>query len=208
MGRKRYPVFVSYSRADAALVEGLTNIFRAAGPAVFRDKDSIRAGKPWRAEIITAIDGCHTVLVFWCHHASQSDEVRYEYERAISFNKTVVPVLLDSTEMTKPLGQFHAVDLRGALGPHLGFDLKVQYPEGQSWGFCFPTPEQGEESKPIVTNETGWPGSSGAQSDGQADESWLALPVSSPTPQAMAAAGNLLADALVTRWAGEARNGI
>lgn len=110
------PVFVSYSRRDQELVRRLLGLFKAADLPVFRDEDGILPGRKWRIAINEALEHCQTVLVFWCGHAAQSSEVKYEYERAISLDKRVVPVMMDETELPTILGQYQGVDLRMALG--------------------------------------------------------------------------------------------
>lgn len=63
-----------------------------------------------------ALEHCERVLVFWCEHSSEFNEVRNEYLLAISLQKRVVPVLVDTTPMPEELGRFQAVDLRQTVG--------------------------------------------------------------------------------------------
>jgi hypothetical protein len=95
-------VFASYSRTDALLVRDLVGLFAAVDVPVFRDEQSIKPGRKWRVEIDAALEQCQVILVFWCAHAAQSSEVRSEYERAISLDKRVVPVLIDHTALPPP----------------------------------------------------------------------------------------------------------
>jgi hypothetical protein len=105
-------VFASYSHKDAELVRRLLGLFRAADVPVFRDEETIIPGRKWRIEIEEALEQCQTLLLFWCGHAAKSSEVQNEYERAISLDKRVVPVLMDDTVLPTQLGQYQGVDLR------------------------------------------------------------------------------------------------
>lgn len=111
-------VFVSYSRADQALVTPIVQILRAVGGAVFHDLDSIPPGRRWRPVIEDSIDHAAVVLVFWCDHARTSDEVRQEWQRAIRAGKAVIPTLLDDTPLDSGLGEFQAIDLRALALVH------------------------------------------------------------------------------------------
>jgi TIR domain-containing protein len=114
--QKQYRVFVSYSRKDAPLVQHLVSLLRAIDTVPFLDEQSIDAGANWRADILSALEQCERVLVFWCEHSAESDEVRKEYLFAISLQKRVVPVLVDATAMPEEIGRFQAVDLRETVG--------------------------------------------------------------------------------------------
>lgn len=110
--RRRRPieVFVSYSRQDAALVTPIVALIRTTRRLVFQDLDSLRAGDRWRPQIDGAVRAARLVVVFWCDHARSSPFVAEEYRKAISWDKDVVPVLLDGTPLPDDLGQFHALD--------------------------------------------------------------------------------------------------
>lgn len=109
-------IFVSYSHTDSPLVAPIVSLLRASNAFVFRDADSIRPGKRWRDEIGTAIHEASIVVVFWCHHASTSQEVRKEYNAAIAQGKDVLPLLLDETPLPGPLDDFQYIDFREAFG--------------------------------------------------------------------------------------------
>jgi hypothetical protein len=125
-----YTVFVSYSRIDASIVKPIVEVIRATGPSVFRDEDSIRPGSRWRAEISSAIERCKAILIFWCEHACVSVEVQAEYERAMKLGKDVVPILLDSTPLSKALAEYQAIDLRNAFNGH-GDEIEVKETKGK-----------------------------------------------------------------------------
>lgn len=110
--RGRVEVFVSYSRQDAELVTPIVALIRTTRRLVFQDLDSLRAGERWHPQIEAAVRAARLVVVFWCDHARSSAYVAEEYQKAISWDKDVVPVLLDPTPLPEDLGAFQAVDFR------------------------------------------------------------------------------------------------
>lgn len=111
-------VFVSYSRADQAIVTPIVHVIRAVGVSSFQDVDSIPYGKRWRPVVEDSVDNASLVLVFWCAHSRQSREVRAEWSRALGTKKELVPVLLDSTQLDAGLADFQAVDFRTLVPQH------------------------------------------------------------------------------------------
>jgi hypothetical protein len=109
-------VFVSYSHADASLVAPVVQLLRANKSLVFQDIDRIQPGKRWRSEIARALAESHLVVVFWCDHASRSNEVAKEWKAAIEQEKDLLPLLLDATPLPPELGEFQWIDFRGTVG--------------------------------------------------------------------------------------------
>lgn len=109
-------VFVSYSHADASLVAPVVKLLRVNKSLVFQDTDDIQPGKRWRSEIAKALAESHLVVVFWCDHASRSNEVSKEWKSAIEQEKDLLPLLLDATPLPPELGEFQWIDFRGMVG--------------------------------------------------------------------------------------------
>ena len=109
-------VFVSYSHADAPLVAPVVSLLRVNKSLVFQDTDRIPPGKRWRDEIAKALAESNLVVVFWCHHASRSNEVSAEWRAAIEQGKDLLPLLLDATPLPSELGNFQWIDFRGTVG--------------------------------------------------------------------------------------------
>ena len=101
------------------MIGPLVAIMRNTGSHVFLDTDSIPAGKRWEEVIGTAIKNCDQVMVFWCAHASQSDEVRKEYTYGLDLKREICPVLLDDTGLSEPLKPFQWIDFRDVVRPHV-----------------------------------------------------------------------------------------
>lgn len=109
-------VFVSYSHADTSLVAPVVKLLRVNKSLVFQDSDSIAPGKRWRSEIARGLEQSHLVVVFWCKHASHSDEVAREWQAALAQNKDLLPLLLDATPLPGPLSEFQWIDFRDTVG--------------------------------------------------------------------------------------------
>ena len=109
-------VFVSYSHADASLVDPVVKLLRVNKSLVFQDTDGIAPGKKWRGEIAKALNDCHLVVLFWCDHACQSQEVSKEWKSAVDQEKDILPLLLDATPLPPELCEFQWIDFRNAVG--------------------------------------------------------------------------------------------
>ena len=110
-----FGVFVSYRRDDSQWAAGRIKdwVSRALGEhSVFRDSDSIRAGRDFRKEIDAAVGQCKVMLALigstWLRQSdtsgrrrldSESDWVRIEIESALQRHRVVLPVLLDDAKM-------------------------------------------------------------------------------------------------------------
>jgi len=110
-------VFVSYSRDDSRMATVVVQLLRARDD-VFYDIDSIPAGERWRDALLRAIDNATHFYLLWCMHSAGSEEVEREWRRAISGNKRLVPVLLDSTPLVEPLTDYQWVDFQGVVQGH------------------------------------------------------------------------------------------
>lgn len=122
-------VFVSYSHADASLVAPVVRLLRVNKSFVFQDIDRIQPGKKWRSEITKALAEAQLVVVFWCDHASRSNEVSKEWKTAIEQEKDLLPLLLDATPLPPELGEFQWIDFRGTVGAnHSSIESSVPKP--------------------------------------------------------------------------------
>jgi tetratricopeptide (TPR) repeat protein len=77
-------VFISYSRRDKAVVEAYRLAQLALGNDVFMDTYSIRVGENWQAALARAIDEADIFQLFWSEPASQSDNIRDEWDYALN----------------------------------------------------------------------------------------------------------------------------
>lgn len=116
MSNQTINVFVSYSHTDSRLVAPVVKLLRANRSFVFQDIDSIQPGKKWRSEIERGLVDSDLVVVFWCDHASRSDEVCKEWKTAVEHEKDLLPLLLDATPLPPELGDFQWIDFRATVG--------------------------------------------------------------------------------------------
>lgn len=109
-------IFISYSSRDAIIIEPMVNLMKLSECDIFRDTDSIKPGKLWRAEIVSAIEHCDILVLFWCCHSSISKEVSKEYKKALRLRKSIVPVLLDDSKLPTAVKKFQWIDMRIIFG--------------------------------------------------------------------------------------------
>lgn len=110
-------VFICYRRADSEVVTGriydhVSNVF--GDDHVFKDVDSIPAGKDFRAEIDRAIGSTKCVVAIigkdWLEQDKQGrtrinrhdDYVRAEIQSALDCGIPIIPVLVERNEMPSP----------------------------------------------------------------------------------------------------------
>jgi hypothetical protein len=131
----RYDIFLSYSRADTALVAPLRDELRRLGYRVFFDTQSIEPGELWKTRLERSIKNSRTLVLCWSEHTRGSDYITFEYSRAEALHKPILPWLLDKTPLpamlevqaiTTPDAIQAAAQLRPALGATLSTRRRIQ----------------------------------------------------------------------------------
>ncbi|MGD2091059.1 MAG: TIR domain-containing protein [Candidatus Aminicenantes bacterium] len=102
-------VFISYSRKDLRSAQKLEKIFQAEGLRVWRDQESIYAGEQWPKAIGQAIENESIFLLLWSKHSADSHFVEFEWNTALALKKTIVPVLLDNTQLPAALRAINGI---------------------------------------------------------------------------------------------------
>lgn len=85
-----YPIekiFVSYSHADTPMVERLRRAYIALGKEVLIDRDNLRSGEKWNAELMRMIDQADIFQLFWSARAERSTFVSQEWRHALERSK-------------------------------------------------------------------------------------------------------------------------
>jgi TIR domain len=101
-------VFVSYARADLATVGPVVDELKAAGQAVWIDKEAIQPGEGWAGEIVRAIKAAESVCVMCSGAAFQSDHVKREVYLADRYRRPLTPVFLDDAPPPEDFEYFFA----------------------------------------------------------------------------------------------------
>lgn len=106
-------VFLSYSRADLALIEQLEAQLKSHPEiSIWRDQEKIYGGQKWPKVLGEAIADQDVFLLAWSKNSKASHVVEFEWCTAIALKKTIMPCMLDNTELAPSLKTFH--------GHHLG----------------------------------------------------------------------------------------
>ena len=88
-------IFVSYSRKDGAKAHELKERLESLGYSVWIDKDDLRVGRLWRAQIVEGIEECRLYVIVLSANSIKSDNVRRELDLARRRKKKILPVLTD-----------------------------------------------------------------------------------------------------------------
>lgn len=88
--------FVSYSHADAALMERVVTHLRRGGIYVLGDIDYLETGAEYLGIIEQLIERAHVFMFLLSRHSIGSEACNNELERALSKRKSLLPVQLDS----------------------------------------------------------------------------------------------------------------
>ena len=103
-----FNIFVSYSTNDSNKVQPLVDqISTIQGVNIFFAEKSIMPGSLVNQTIIKKIEDSDIFLVFFSESALKSNYVQQEIGAAKSYNKYIIPILLDST---KPTGMLEGVN--------------------------------------------------------------------------------------------------
>ncbi|NWG54340.1 MAG: toll/interleukin-1 receptor domain-containing protein, partial [Hydrogenophilaceae bacterium] len=101
-------VFVSYARADSAIVIPVCEAVKAQGPSLWLDKEGIGAGENWAGEIVRAIKAVRGVAVMCSKAAFESDHVKREIYLADRYKKHLLPVFIEDATPPEDFEYFFA----------------------------------------------------------------------------------------------------
>lgn len=101
-------VFVSYARADAAVVSPVVDDLKGAGQPVWIDREGIGAGEGWAGEIVRAIRAAERVCVMCSKAAFESDHVKREVYLADRYRRPLMPLFLDDAAPPEDFEYFFA----------------------------------------------------------------------------------------------------
>src|SRR5262249_36882013 len=75
---------------------------------------SIFGGQQWPKAIGEAIADCDAVLLLWSADSAASHFVEFEWTTALALKKTIIPCLLDETNLPPVLAALNSIDCRNA----------------------------------------------------------------------------------------------
>jgi TolB-like protein len=99
-------VFISYASYDDAVAGKICSALEAAGFACWIAPRDVRAGEPYAAAIVEAINACRMVVLILTKNAIESPHVLREVERASSKKRSILSIRLDGAELPPELEYF------------------------------------------------------------------------------------------------------
>jgi hypothetical protein len=106
-------IFISYSHEDGSTAEKLEEKLCARGISIWRDRESIYAGEHWPRAIGEGIAAQRIFLLLWSEQSALSHFVEFEWNTALALKKTIVPLLLDDTELPAALRAINGIFFDG-----------------------------------------------------------------------------------------------
>jgi adenylate cyclase len=119
-----HDVFLSHSAADRTAALALLDGLERAGIRCWIAPRDVAAGSEYGQQIVDAVKGCRVFVVVFSANANASPHVRREVERAVSSDRSIVPVRIENVVPTGAmeycLGGTHWFDaLTTPLDPHV-----------------------------------------------------------------------------------------
>jgi TolB-like protein/cytochrome c-type biogenesis protein CcmH/NrfG len=111
------PVFISYASQDVAVANVVCTTLEAAGFPCWIAPRDVRAGEPYAAAIVAAINACRLLVLVLTKSAIDSPHVLREIERASSKKRPVLSIRMDASQLPPELEYFlsanHWLDASG-----------------------------------------------------------------------------------------------
>lgn len=101
-------VFVSYARANQAVVLPVIEGAKQAGRKFWLDQQGLTVGEGWAGEIVRAIRGAAGVVVMCSKAAFESDHVKREVYLADRYKRKLIPVFIEDATPPEDFEYFFA----------------------------------------------------------------------------------------------------
>jgi len=118
-------IFISYSRKDSEVVDGIVARLTQDGFKVWIDREDIKGGELWREAIVEAVDTAYACILMLSPDSVASNNVRKEVDLTEGAGKALVPVLLAPVKLPANL----RYQLAGIQWVEYFRDPKVKYDE-------------------------------------------------------------------------------
>lgn len=105
--RKRYRLFISYSRRDRGSANYLVSNLKSSLNQVWIDESGLKHGEQFPVRILEAIATCDHLLLLWSRHSRRSRWVEKEWNYAYRNGRSILPVVLDHTPLPMVLEDAH-----------------------------------------------------------------------------------------------------
>lgn len=103
MKELKYDAFICYSQRDAQIANVIDDIFNEAGLSTFFFSKQILPGTNFQEVIVNTINSSELILFLCTRNSIQSNWTKNEVMYAIELGKTVVPIIVDDTEIPADL---------------------------------------------------------------------------------------------------------
>ena len=99
----KHQVFISYSRKDKDVADGLCEVLKENGIEYWIDKEGIYSSSNYKELIVDAIDVSKAVIFISSANSNASVNVIREIGYAVNMNKPILPLMLDDTPYAKSI---------------------------------------------------------------------------------------------------------
>lgn len=103
MKENRRSVFLSHASKDFNMIESLASHLEANGIPCWYAPRNIPYGQTYNTQIAIDIETVEAVLVFITENVKSSEFIQKEVDLAIRYKRTIIPVLVDGSEIPKEL---------------------------------------------------------------------------------------------------------
>ena len=93
----KHQVFISYSRKDKDVADGLCEVLKENSIVYWIDKEGIYSSSNYKELIVDAIDVSKAVIFISSVNSNASINVIRKIGYAINMNKPILPLMLDDT---------------------------------------------------------------------------------------------------------------
>lgn len=102
-GDMNHKVFISYSTKNTAEAEEIQKVLKDNGISYWIDKDGMHSNGSFKGILVDAIKAAKVVVFLSSKASNASQYVIKEIQLAITFDKLIVPVMLDDTDFNKDI---------------------------------------------------------------------------------------------------------
>jgi hypothetical protein len=110
----QFDAFLSYCRADEAIVVAVQKALEARQLRVWRDADQIQGGEAFIKKLESGLSQSRSVVLFHSGNAHASEWVQREWNVALTLNLRIITIRLDNTELPLFLKTLEFIELPDA----------------------------------------------------------------------------------------------